>query len=157
MRFLLPTRRLSDTAASACVYSAEEIAALMSKARRLRPALRAATAETVVGLLTVTGMRSDVVRLNQSDVDLTASTLGVVATKGSKSRELAPHGRRGGIVQLHEAARRRVPRRQLTELLRVEHRSSAGRAHPPCHLQALGAGGRAGAAFRVESSPSEAS
>jgi len=74
------------------IYSAEEIAALMGEARRLRPALRAATAETVVGLLAVTGMRSgEVVRLNQSDVDLTASTLRVVATKGNKSRELALH------------------------------------------------------------------
>ena len=74
------------------IYSAEEIAALMSEARRLRPALRAATAETVVGLLAATGMRSgEVVRLNQSDVDLTASTLRVVATKGNKSRELALH------------------------------------------------------------------
>ena len=40
------------------IYSAEEIGALMGEARRLRPALRAATAETVVGLLAVTGMFS---------------------------------------------------------------------------------------------------
>jgi integrase/recombinase XerD len=74
------------------IYSAEEIGALMAEARRLRPALRAATAETVVGLLVVTGMRSgEVVRLNRSDVDLTASTLRVVATKGNKSRVLALH------------------------------------------------------------------
>jgi integrase/recombinase XerD len=40
------------------IYSTEEIAALMREARRLRPALRAATAETVIGLLAVTGMFS---------------------------------------------------------------------------------------------------
>lgn len=52
------------------IYSAEEIAALMGEARRLHPALRAATAETVIGLLAVTGMRSgEVMRLNQSDLD----------------------------------------------------------------------------------------
>jgi integrase len=74
------------------IYTADEIAALMSEARRLRPALRAATAETVVGLLAVSGMRSgEVLRLNQSDVDLSARTLRVVATKGNKSRELCLH------------------------------------------------------------------
>ncbi len=74
------------------IYSADEIAALMSEARRLRPALRAATAETVVGLLAVSGMRSgEVLRLNRSDVDLSARTLRVVATKGNKSRELCLH------------------------------------------------------------------
>ncbi len=74
------------------IYSADEIVALMAEARRLRPAMRAATAETVVGLLTVTGMRSgEVVRLNRNDVDVTARTLRVVATKRNKSRELALH------------------------------------------------------------------
>ena len=74
------------------IYSADEIGALMGKARRLRPALRAATAETVIGLLAVTGLRSgEVVRLNRSDVDLATSTLRVLATKGNRSRELFLH------------------------------------------------------------------
>ena len=76
------------------IYSAEEIAALMAEARRLRPAFRAATAETVIGLLAVTGMRSgEVVRLNRSDVDLAARTLRVVATKRNKSTRAAPFTR----------------------------------------------------------------
>lgn len=74
------------------IYSTDEIAALMGQARRLCPALRAATAETVIGLLAVTGMRSgEVLRLNRSDVDLTTRTLMIVATKGGKSRELVIH------------------------------------------------------------------
>ncbi|MHB8247203.1 MAG: tyrosine-type recombinase/integrase, partial [Acidimicrobiales bacterium] len=40
------------------IYSGEEIAALMGEARRLRPAFRAVTAETVIGLLAVSGMFS---------------------------------------------------------------------------------------------------
>ena len=81
------------------IYSADEIAALMAEGRRLCPALRAATAETMVGLLAVTGMRSgEVVRLNQSDVDLTTSTLRVVATKGNKSRELVLHESTAGAL-----------------------------------------------------------
>lgn len=74
------------------IYSTEEITALMRQARALRPALRAATAETVIGLLATTGMRSgEIVRLNQCDVDLAARTLQVVATKRNTSRELIVH------------------------------------------------------------------
>jgi integrase/recombinase XerD len=88
------------------IYSADEIAALMGEARRLRPVLRAATAETVIGLLAVTGMRSgEVVRLNQSDVDLTARTLRVVASKRNKSRELSLH--ESTVATLAAYARRR--------------------------------------------------
>ena len=74
------------------IYSAAEITALMDAARRLHPTLRAATLETVIGLLAVTGMRSgEVLRLNRSEVDLAFGTLRVIATKGNKSRELALH------------------------------------------------------------------
>jgi integrase/recombinase XerD len=88
------------------IYSADQIRALVDAARRLRPALRAATAETVIGLFAVTGMRSgEVLRLNRSDVDLTAGTLRVVATKGNKSRELALH--ESTVVALARYAKRR--------------------------------------------------
>jgi integrase/recombinase XerD len=74
------------------IYSADGIAALMAEARRLRPRFRAATAETVIGLFAVTGMRAgEVVRLYREDVDLAAGTLRVIATKFNKSRELALH------------------------------------------------------------------
>jgi integrase/recombinase XerD len=74
------------------LFSAEDIAALMAEARQLRPSFRAATAETVIGLLTVTGLRAgELVRLNRGDVDLTAGGLAVSATKFGKSRVLALH------------------------------------------------------------------
>lgn len=64
----------------------------MAEARRLRPSFRAATAETVIGLLAVTGLRAgEIVRLNRDDVDLAAGTLRVIATKFRTSRELALH------------------------------------------------------------------
>jgi len=57
-----------------------------------RPPLRAATIETVLGLLVVTGMRSgEAVRLDRDDVDLDAGRLRIIATKFDKSRELALH------------------------------------------------------------------
>ena len=40
------------------IYSQDEIDALMAQARLLSPRLRAATFETLIGLLAVTGMRS---------------------------------------------------------------------------------------------------
>ncbi len=74
------------------LFSAEDIAALMTEARRLRPSFRAATAQTVIGLLAVTGMRAgELVRLDRDDVDFTAGALAVSATKSGKSRVLALH------------------------------------------------------------------
>ena len=74
------------------IYTADEIAGLMNESRRLRPPLRAATIETVIGLLVVTGMRSgEAVRLDRGDLDLVTGRLRVVATKFDKSRELALH------------------------------------------------------------------
>lgn len=74
------------------IYSSEEIEVLMTQARLLSPRLRAATFETLLGLLVVTGMRSgEALRLNRSDLDLEAGTVKIVATKFNKSRELAVH------------------------------------------------------------------
>lgn len=74
------------------IYTAEEITALMAQSRLLRPQLRAATLETVIGVLVVTGMRSgEATRLERGDVDLDAGRLRIIATKFNKSRELALH------------------------------------------------------------------
>jgi integrase/recombinase XerD len=74
------------------LFSAQDIAALMTQARRLHPGFRAATAETAIGLLAVTGLRAgELVRLNRGDVDFTAGALAVSATKFGKSRVLALH------------------------------------------------------------------
>lgn len=74
------------------IYSDEEIAAVMRAARLLRPAFRAATIETAIGLLVATGIRSgELVRLERSEVDLRAGRLSIIATKFNKSRELALH------------------------------------------------------------------
>jgi integrase len=74
------------------IYTEDEIAGLMAESRRLRPALRAATIETAIGLLVVTGMRSgEAVRLDRRDVDLHAGRLRIIATKFDKSREVTLH------------------------------------------------------------------
>ena len=74
------------------IYGEDEIAELIVQSRRLQPVLRAATIETVIGLLVVTGMRSgEAVRLNRSDIDLAAGRVRIIKTKFNKSRELALH------------------------------------------------------------------
>jgi integrase len=74
------------------LYSDAEIAALMMAARQFRSPLRAATVETLIGLLTVTGLRiGEALRLDRDDVDLAAGVLRISATKFGKSRDIPLH------------------------------------------------------------------
>lgn len=74
------------------LYSDDEVAALMAAARALSPQLRAATFETVIGLMAVTGMRpGEVLRLDRSDVDLPSGLVSVLDSKFHHSRELPVH------------------------------------------------------------------
>jgi integrase/recombinase XerD len=78
------TRRVTP-----CIYSDAEVAALMTAARMLRNPLKAATFETLIGLLAVTGMRgSEAMALDRGDLDTTVGLLTVRATKFRKSRQL---------------------------------------------------------------------
>ena len=80
------TRRVTP-----CIYSDAEVAALMTAARMLRNPLKAATVETLIGLLAVTGTRgSEAMALDRGDLDATAGLLTVRATKFRKSRQLPP-------------------------------------------------------------------
>jgi integrase len=72
------------------LYSDQEIAALMGGAAILRSPLRAATYKTLLGLLSVTGMRiGEAIALDRGDVDSRHGLLVVRAGKFGKSRELA--------------------------------------------------------------------
>lgn len=73
------------------LYSAAETRSLMDEARRLRPLLRGAVYETLIGLLAVTGMRpGEALRLRRCDVDLQSGIVRVHASKNA-SRELPLH------------------------------------------------------------------
>jgi integrase/recombinase XerD len=74
------------------VHSPGEIEALMAAARALTPRLRAATIETVIGLLAVSGLRAgEVLGLDRADVDLADGALHVRAAKQNKQREVPLH------------------------------------------------------------------
>ena len=64
----------------------------MQAARKIRPPLKAATIETLIGLLAVTGMRiGEAIALDRDDVELAEGRLIVRRDKNGKSREIALH------------------------------------------------------------------
>ena len=74
------------------LYSEAEIEQLMQAARKIRPPLKAATIETLIGLLAVTGMRvGEAIALDRDDVELPEGRLTVRRDKNGKSREIALH------------------------------------------------------------------
>jgi len=138
------------------IYTEQEIAALMAAAGRLRPPLRAARHQTLIGLLAVTGMRpGEALALDRQDINLRDGVVHVRAGKQKKQREVPLHP--STIRALREYARlrdarfpepstpaffigargRRVPRQELnrtfTQLVRevgLEGRGARARPRP---------------------------
>lgn len=85
---------LPEQSQRACpyLYSDAEIVALITAAQSLSTPLRRATFATLIGLLTVTGMRvGEAIALDRSDVDLANGRLLIRHGKFDKARELALH------------------------------------------------------------------
>ena len=86
---LLPTR---PRRATPYLYSDEDLAALIAATGGLRFPLRAATYETLIGLLAVSGLRvGEALRLDRDDLDLEHELLVVRGSKFGKSREIPLH------------------------------------------------------------------
>ncbi|MGB8381088.1 MAG: tyrosine-type recombinase/integrase [Dermatophilaceae bacterium] len=74
------------------LYSSAQVADLMCAARRLAHPLRAATFETLIGLMATTGLRTgEVMRLDRGDVDFDDNVLAVLHSKHGKSRLVPLH------------------------------------------------------------------
>lgn len=74
------------------VYTAADIAALLSASETLRAPLRIATYRTLLGLLAVTGMRvGEAIALDDRDFDRRRDVLVIRKTKFDKSREVPLH------------------------------------------------------------------
>jgi integrase/recombinase XerD len=100
---LLPARRHRPTPH---IYTEQEIAALMAAARTLRPALRAATMETLIGLLACTGLRvGEAFALDRADIDPANRLLRIRDSKYGKSREVLIHD--STLAALHAYLARR--------------------------------------------------
>ncbi len=88
------------------LYSPDEITALLVAAGRLAPALRAATWQTLIGLLVVTGLRKgEACRLDRDQVDLDTGVLVVSDSKFGKSRQVFLHP--SSVAALRDYERRR--------------------------------------------------
>lgn len=74
------------------LYSEDEIARLMAAARSIPTPLQAATYETLIGLLAVTGMRlGEAIGLDRRDVDVTGQLVVIRHGKFNKARQVPLH------------------------------------------------------------------
>ena len=86
---VFPTRRHRPTP---FLWSQRDIYRLLQSARALRPTLRAATCETLFGLLATCGMRvGEAVGLDRDDVDLQAGVITIRHAKFDRTRMVPPH------------------------------------------------------------------
>jgi len=91
------------------LYTPSEIASVMAAARALRPPLHAATYETLIGLLAVTGMRvGEAIALGCDDVDIDHGLLTVHAGKFGRHRLVPLHA--STVDALQRYAQRRDTR-----------------------------------------------
>lgn len=78
--------------ASPYLYSDDDTAALIASAGTLAPPLRAATYQTLIGLLVVTGMRvGEAIQLDCEDFDMQQAVLVIRHAKFNKTRALPLH------------------------------------------------------------------
>lgn len=125
----VPPRNLLSAAsrrAEPYPYTDDDIAALMRAARTIPSPFRAATYQTLIGLLAATGMRvGEVIGLDRDDVD---HDEGVALVRGGKfgtSREVALHATTVAALRDYEALRQRAcprPRDPAFLLSAVGHR-----------------------------------
>ena len=86
---IFPVRRQRATP---YLYSMSDIGALMAAAGQLTSEHRAVTFTTLIGLLTVTGMRvGEAIRLDLDDIDWSEASLTIRKSKFGKSREVVLH------------------------------------------------------------------
>ena len=89
------------------LYSPQEVTALMSAARTLRPAFRAVTWPGTIGLLAVTGMRQGEAcrACAAGDIDLNEETIVIEDSKFGKSRTAFLHPTTAAALRAYSRAR----------------------------------------------------
>ena len=107
------------------LYGEDDIPRLLQAARQLpsTQGLRGRTYETLFGLLAVTGLRSsEVVALDDGDLDHRPATLFVRRTKFGKSRVVPLHASTMAALAAYQALRDRIVRQRLDDALFVSER-----------------------------------
>lgn len=91
------------------LWSTDDIARLLDAARVLRPRLRAATYETLFGLLAVSGMRvGEAACLDRDDVDFDAGVITIRHTKFDRPRLVPLHATTNAALHAYAAERDRL-------------------------------------------------
>ena len=101
------------------LYCLQEVVALMNAAATLRPALRAVTWRTLVGLLAVTGMRQgEACRMGRDDVNLDEETITIEDSKFGKSRMVFLHPSTVAALRVYSRVRDEAfPEKQASTFL----------------------------------------
>jgi integrase/recombinase XerD len=88
------------------LYAESDIGRLLEAAASLRPALRAATYETLLGLVAATGMRlGEAISLDRGDVDLGTGVIEINDAKFRKHRRIPLHHTTVGALRRYETTR----------------------------------------------------
>jgi len=117
------------------LYTAREIAALIAAASTLRFPLRAATYQTLIGLLAVTGLRvGEAIGLDRGDFDPEHGLLRVKDGKFGKSREIPLHSSTVEALDAYLHQRDRLLRREPTQPAMLI--STAGTRLHSCNVRA---------------------
>ena len=91
------------------IYNDAEISALMASARSLTPPLKAATYETLIGLLACTGLRfGEAAGLDRGDVSISEASLLVRFAKFGRSRHVPVHPSTVAALSAYAACRDRL-------------------------------------------------
>jgi integrase/recombinase XerD len=97
------------------LFSPAQITALMAAARALAHPLRAASFETLIGLMAVTGLRTgEAMALDRGDVDLEEGVLTIWRSKLGKSRQVPLHQTTTAALATYAARRDELCRRPAT-------------------------------------------
>lgn len=111
------------------LYSDPEIVGLIAAARALTPPLKAATYATLIGLLSVTGMRvGEAIGLDRNDVDLDDGWLLIRRAKNDHCREVPLHHSVVHALDAYARLRDELCPRPLTDSFLVT--STGRRPHP---------------------------
>ena len=102
--------RRGNDRATPYLYSDAEISAIINAAGTLRPQLRAATYQTLISLLAVSGLGEglrigEAMRLDRDDIDWDEKVLVVRSSKFGRSREVVCHDSTIGALRTYSARR----------------------------------------------------
>lgn len=126
------------------LYSPEDVLRLLAAARQLQPELRAASHETLFGLLAVSGMRvGEALGLERDDVDLAEGVITVRCGKFNRSRLIPLHASATSELNVYAGRRDQLCPRPKTENFFVTHtgaRMRYGYVRRTFHELALKAG-----------------